>query len=174
MHVAPAKHSFGKCDRKVWQTDGQTDGRTDGRRTKWSLCVAMLRRWHKNYYLGYSGYKSMFIFCDIKMCRKNPKKNSIVLYKALNSPSLIFILERSETGLSSFEFTHYPLLLYNPLYTCIIQLAPNSEGEKGENKAGAKFPCIQYLLKIWRFVSVSFLVGGSLEVEMFCEVERIL
>ena len=39
MHVSPAKHSSGKCDRKVWQTDGQT---------KWSLCVAMLRRRHKN------------------------------------------------------------------------------------------------------------------------------
>ena len=30
MHVSPAKHSFGKCDRKVWQTDGQTDGRDVG------------------------------------------------------------------------------------------------------------------------------------------------
>ena len=39
MHVSPAKHSFGKCDRKVWHSD---------RRTKWSLCVAMLRRQHKN------------------------------------------------------------------------------------------------------------------------------
>ena len=109
MHVSPAKHSFGKCDRKVWQTDGQTDRRTDWRttdkvipmcryasqatqsvtdgrtdrqtdrltdkvipmcryasqatqsvtdrrtdrqtdrrRTKWSLCVAMLRRRHNN------------------------------------------------------------------------------------------------------------------------------
>ena len=28
MHVSPAKHSFGKCDRKVRQTDRQTDGRT--------------------------------------------------------------------------------------------------------------------------------------------------
>ena len=26
MHVSPAKHSFGKCDRR---TDGQTDGQTD-------------------------------------------------------------------------------------------------------------------------------------------------
>ena len=34
------------CDRR---TDGQTDGWTDRRRTKWSLCVAMLRRRHKNY-----------------------------------------------------------------------------------------------------------------------------
>ena len=40
--ISPAKHSFGKCDRKVWQTDRQTDGRW----TKWSLCVAMLRRRH--------------------------------------------------------------------------------------------------------------------------------
>ena len=24
MNVSPAKHSFGKCDRKVWQMDGQT------------------------------------------------------------------------------------------------------------------------------------------------------
>ena len=52
MHVSPAKHSFEKCDRKVWQTDRQTDRR----RTKWSLCVAMLHRRHKNvsYYLNIS------------------------------------------------------------------------------------------------------------------------
>ena len=53
-HVSPAKHSFGKCDRKVWQTDRQTDRRTDRRRTKWSLCVAMLRRRHKNLYSIYN------------------------------------------------------------------------------------------------------------------------
>ena len=45
MRVSPAKHSFGKCDR---QTDRQTDRRADRQRTKWSLCVAMLCRWHKN------------------------------------------------------------------------------------------------------------------------------
>ena len=28
MHVSPAKHSFGKCDRRVWQTDRQRDGQT--------------------------------------------------------------------------------------------------------------------------------------------------
>ena len=33
MHVSPAKHSFGKCDRKVWQTDRQTDRRTNRRTT---------------------------------------------------------------------------------------------------------------------------------------------
>ena len=57
MHVSPVKHSFGKCDRKVWQTDRQTDGwtdrQTDGRRTKWSLCIAMLRRRHKNSGVSY-------------------------------------------------------------------------------------------------------------------------
>ena len=37
MHVSPAKYSYASV------TDGQTD-----RRTKWSLCVAMLRRRHKN------------------------------------------------------------------------------------------------------------------------------
>ena len=40
---------------RVWQTDRQTDGqtdrRTDGRRTKWSLCVAMLRRRHKKWHV---------------------------------------------------------------------------------------------------------------------------
>ena len=40
MQVSPAKHSYASV------TDGQTDRRTDGRRTKWSLCVAMLRRRH--------------------------------------------------------------------------------------------------------------------------------
>ena len=48
MHVSPAKHSSGKCDRKVWQTDGQTDRHA----TKLSLCVAMLRKRHKNYSTG--------------------------------------------------------------------------------------------------------------------------
>ena len=38
MHVSPAKHSY----------ESVTDGRTDRRRKKWSLCVAMLRRRHKN------------------------------------------------------------------------------------------------------------------------------
>ena len=47
IHVLPAKHSFGKCDRKVWQTDRRMDGQTDRRRTKWSLCVAMLGRRQK-------------------------------------------------------------------------------------------------------------------------------
>ena len=28
--------------------DYRTDGQTDRHRTKWSLCAAMLRRWHKN------------------------------------------------------------------------------------------------------------------------------
>ena len=28
MHVSPEKHSFGQCDRKVWQTDRQTDRQT--------------------------------------------------------------------------------------------------------------------------------------------------
>ena len=31
MPMSPAKHSFGKCNRR---TDRQTDGQTDGRRTK--------------------------------------------------------------------------------------------------------------------------------------------
>ena len=38
MHVSPAKHSSGSV----------TDGLTDRRWTKWSLCVAMLPRRHKN------------------------------------------------------------------------------------------------------------------------------
>ena len=45
MHVLPAKHSYASVT--DGQTDRRTDGRTDRRRTKWSLCVAMLRRRHK-------------------------------------------------------------------------------------------------------------------------------
>ena len=54
---SPAKHSFGKCDRR-------TERRTDGRRTKWSLCVAMLRRRHKNRSLrpNHSFSKSAWIY----------------------------------------------------------------------------------------------------------------
>ena len=47
-------------------------------------------------------------------------KNNI-LYTALNSPSLIFALWRSETYSTILEFAHTPVFLYNPLYT--IQLA---------------------------------------------------
>ena len=53
MHVSPAKHSFGKCDRKVWQTDRQTDaGQSD---PYVSLCFAgdtinirSVGAWNKN------------------------------------------------------------------------------------------------------------------------------
>ena len=43
MHVSPAKHNFGKCDRKVWQTDRQTDGQTDNGQSDpyVSLCFAV-------------------------------------------------------------------------------------------------------------------------------------
>ena len=44
IHVSPAKHSYASGRR----TDRRTDRQTDGRRTKWSLCVAMLCRRHKN------------------------------------------------------------------------------------------------------------------------------
>ena len=40
MHVLPAKHSYAWLPRKC-------DYRTDRRRTKWTLCAAILRRWHK-------------------------------------------------------------------------------------------------------------------------------
>ena len=54
MHVSPMKHSYvwlpRKCDyRTDTRTDRQMDRETDRRRTKWSLCAAMLCRWHKNH-----------------------------------------------------------------------------------------------------------------------------
>ena len=49
MHVSPAKHSSTKNqDYQESVTTRQTDRRTDRRWTKWSLCAAILRRWHKN------------------------------------------------------------------------------------------------------------------------------
>ena len=45
-----------------------------------------------------------------------------LLYTVLNSPSIIFILKRSETDLSSFEFARSPIFLYNQLYMYIIRL----------------------------------------------------
>ena len=63
-----------------------------------------------------------------------------ILYTALNLPSLMFALHRSENDTPSLEFALSPILFQNPL--CIIQLpsfkfALRSEGEKGENKKGA-------------------------------------
>ena len=62
MHVSPAKHSFGKCDRRTdrrtdWRTARRIDRQTDRRRTKWSLCVAMHRRRHKNGHLLTHAYE---------------------------------------------------------------------------------------------------------------------
>ena len=64
MHVSPAKHSYVSV----------TDGQTDRRRTKWSLCVAMLRRRHKNQILHIKkSFLDHFLvprnrFLDIKKC----------------------------------------------------------------------------------------------------------
>ena len=44
-----------------------------------------------------------------------------ILYTALNSPSLIFALWRSETDAPSLAFAHTQIFLHKPLYT--IQLA---------------------------------------------------
>ena len=49
MHVSPAKYSYAWLPRKCdYRTDTRTNRQTDRRRTKWSLCVAMLNRRHKN------------------------------------------------------------------------------------------------------------------------------
>ena len=45
----------------------------------------------------------------------------LVLYTALNLPSLFFALWRSETDSPSFEFAHSPIFLHNPLK--MIELA---------------------------------------------------
>ena len=70
IHVSPAKHSSGSVidGRTDRQTDGQTDRQTDRRRTKWSLCVAMLRRLHKN-----DNKKTQFFFL---ISPRNKKKTS--------------------------------------------------------------------------------------------------
>ena len=44
-----------------------------------------------------------------------------ILYTTLNSPSLIFALETSDTDLYGLEFAHSSIFLHNPL--CLIQLA---------------------------------------------------
>ena len=74
--------------------------------------------------------------------------NEAVMYTALNSPCLIFVLEYrySESDLPSFEFVKSIIFLHNRSY--IIQLAClakfkfalRSEGEKGESKTGEFFP----------------------------------
>ena len=93
------------------------------------------------------------------------------LYTALNSPSLIFALYRSETDSPSLEFTHSPILVHYPLY--IIQLAQfrfalGSEGEKGENKTGAKISlytvlCMSsYSVIFSKLTNMTYLTGMNL------------
>ena len=70
-----------------------------------------------------------------------------ILYTALNSPSLIFALWRSEADSPSLELAHTPVFLYDPYtYTPLFnkpsfKFALRSEGV---NKTGRNFPCIQY------------------------------
>ena len=47
---------------------------------------------------------------------KDQCHNWHILYTDLNSPSLIFALQRSETDLPSLEFAHSQVLFPNPLY----------------------------------------------------------
>ena len=56
---------------------------------------------------------------------------SEILYTALNSPSLIFILLGAETDSPRLEFAHSQVLLHNPYYisygiyeTCVFYISP--------------------------------------------------
>ena len=73
----------------------------------------------------------------------------MILYTALNSPSLIFALYKSETDSPSLEFARSHIFLHNPF---ILFNKPSFkftfmfEGEKGENKTGAKFSLYTVLI----------------------------
>ena len=64
-------------------------------------------------------------------------ENQCILYTALNFPSLIFALIGSEV-LNSPSIQFYYLILYKYLYSPSFKFTLESEGEKGENKTGAK------------------------------------
>ena len=65
MHMSPAKHSYAWLPRKCdYRTDACMDRRTDWRRTKWSLCAAMLRRWHNKplkYELSFTLFTILYV-----------------------------------------------------------------------------------------------------------------
>ena len=54
-----------------------------------------------------------------------------ILYTALNSPSLLFVLKSFETDSPNLEFAHAPILLYNHLYIIQLAQAPKVRGRKG-------------------------------------------
>ena len=77
MHVLPAKHSSWSVT--DGQTDGRTDRRTDRRRTKWSLCVAMLRRRHKK-------EKDVFLKHRCRPWQQSPIKAKIISKSYILTP----------------------------------------------------------------------------------------
>ena len=62
---------------------------------------------------NYDPYECSF-FCQTAV-------DGMILYTALNSPSLIFALCKSETELLSLEFALFPIFLHYPLH--IIQFS---------------------------------------------------
>ena len=62
MHVSPAKHSYAWLPRECYY---RTDALTDRCWTKWSLCAAMLRRWHNKSGAKFSLYTVHLALLDI-------------------------------------------------------------------------------------------------------------
>ena len=78
--------------------------------------------------------------------------SSVILYTALNSPSLIFALWRSEIDSPSLEFVHTQNILQNPFYT--IQLAqfyirPQVRWRKGRTLNGGEIFPVYSRFKNW-------------------------
>ena len=71
-----------RTTKKAWLWDRRTDERTDRRRTKWSLCAAMLCRWHKNWLgqnqasqvhcLAIMSSKTADVIFDVSICYVHP------------------------------------------------------------------------------------------------------
>ena len=71
-----------------------------------------------------------------------------ILYTALNLPSLIFALYKSDTDSPSLEFAHSPIFFtYSFTYKSIGPILNSPSGQRAKRvkiKRGRNFPCIQY------------------------------
>ena len=83
---------------------------------------------------------TMCALCDYKCNQTRTWRSEIhieILYTALNSPSLIFPLWRSETESPSLEFAHSPI-------SPVLNSPSGQRAKRAKIKRGQNFPCIQY------------------------------
>ena len=88
----------------------------------WSIHLSMVVVWFANIFpelnqFNFTIFKIGILSLVINRPHLHSRIESVIMFTALKSPSLIFALWRSETYSPSLEFAHTPIFLHNPSYT---------------------------------------------------------